>query len=118
MKRFIGFIMLLMIVAGVTNISAQAIGKKHLEKIETQVEEIATVMGLDDAQKAKVLEYKKESALEAQAVNKKYEKGSDDYKAAKKEIQTTFHTKLKALSTKEQMKLWSAHKKSKKQSIS
>lgn len=90
-----------------TNSFAQQKRPKHIQKIYDRTDEMASIMSLDDEKKAKILEIK--LATEAERVtkiNKQYEKGTDVYNAAIKDLYRRNTNKMKAEVTPEQWKQW------------
>ncbi|TLX75790.1 hypothetical protein E9993_09560 [Labilibacter sediminis] len=92
-------------------LQGQSINKKTQEKVNAEVEEMAEVMNLNNKQQTKLIELKTALRLKNQEVTKKYKKGSQAYKDAKKVNMKNYNSLLRKVCTKEQMSLWQAHRK-------
>ena len=106
----------LFIVLGVLMLNvaqAQDLPKKAKENITKQVDKMATVMELNETQKAKVFELKQALFIKNKELTKKFEKGSEEFKAEKKKNMKNYQTLLREVCSKEQLLKWKEHKKNK-----
>lgn len=111
MKTTLKIVFIVVTLLSTMAVSAQKINKKAMEKINEQVQEMVDVMGLDKDQQAKVLEIKKDQALERAKISKEMDRNSDEFKAKMKELNKASWEKVKAVCTKEQLKKWSKREK-------
>ena len=105
-------IVMLMLIVSV-GAFAQEISPKRLVAIEKNVNEMAKVMGLSEQKKDEVLQLKKIVEVKYQEVNKKFEKGTEEYKQARKAVSKNYNVALKKYCSKEQIAKWKAHQKAK-----
>ncbi|GJM61827.1 hypothetical protein [Persicobacter diffluens] len=87
---------------------------KKLQQLEKDVATMTDVMGLNADQQAKILEAKKTVFLENQDVLKNHEKGSEEFKAAKKANNQKYSKALRSIASKDQMKAWQEYRKNNK----
>jgi len=106
------FIVAILLVAN--NAYAQDIGKKRLDQIEQTVEKMGEVMQLDEKKKTEVLELKKIAELKLKQVSQDHDKGTDEFKEARKKVQRNYQLALKKICSKEQINAWRAYQKANK----
>jgi hypothetical protein len=107
----IAFVLISFMVVG--QLSAQKLNAKAKEKIEADVAKMTEVMELTDIEKGKLLEARTTMALKFQNLNKTHEKGSEEFKAAKKEVSKEFQGELKNICG-DKAKKWREYKKTSK----
>jgi len=96
-------------------VNGQALAPKDLAQIEKQVDVMTDVMQLNDEQKEKVLLIKKVMKMKLINIDAKLEKNSVDYIAAQKSAYRSFRMTLDRICSSEQVDLWKAYKKARKE---
>ena len=111
MRTLIRFSAILLVMTVSLTISAQDLNKKTMVKIKEQVKEMVDVMGLDTNQQAKIVEIKKQQNIERNALIKKMDRESPEFKSEVKKINKVAWENVTAVCTKEQIKKWNSREK-------
>ncbi len=90
-------------------LSAQDLPKKQMANIEAQTKKVAEAIGLSADEEKKFLEINIETAKKQKEINKKFEKGSEEFKAANKELWPNKRKAVEESFSKENYKKWLAY---------
>lgn len=96
------------------SLSAQELSAKLLAKVENDVTEMTTVMGLSDTQKEKLLVLQKEFTQDKVKIGKAPDNDNGEYKEARLKIQLKYNAGLSEICSKEQIKKWKVYLEEKK----